>query len=109
MAKVLPLAMNDETLRRRISAIASASLQSAAPRVVLLPHAKQQMRKRNVLLTQVYQTLIRGVVVEPAHRDIKGCWKCTLSHLTAGERVKVAAALCLADDGEIVVVITVMN
>ncbi len=101
--------MNDETLRRKISAIARESLHSAAPRVILLPHARQRMRKRKILLTQVYDALIRGVVVEHAHRDIKGCWKCTLSHLTAGDRIKVAAALCLADDGEIVVVITVMN
>ncbi len=101
--------MNDETLRRKIAAIAQESLHSAAHRVIVLPHAKQRMRKRKILLTQVYDTLIRGVVVEHAHRDIKGCWKCTLSHLTAGDRVKVAAALCLADDGEIVVVITVMN
>lgn len=77
--------------------------------MIVLPHATQRMRKRKVLLTQVYETLIKGVVVEPAHRDIKGCWKCTLRHLTAGDVVKVTAALCQDEDGEIVVVITVMN
>jgi len=107
--KILPLVLNDETLRRRISTIAKLSLHSESPKVIVLPHAKQRMRTRKVLLTQVYETLIKGVVVEPAHRDIKGCWKCTLRHVSAGDVVKVAAALCQEDDGETVVVITVMN
>jgi hypothetical protein len=100
--------MNDENLRRRIALIARASVSSNSPMVVVLPHAKQQMRKRRVLLTQVYEVLQRGVVIEPAHRDIKGCWKCTLEHLTAGDRIKVVAALC-HHEHETVVVITVMN
>jgi len=109
VATLFPLTFSNETLRRRISAIARESLHSAAARVVVLSHAKQRMRQRKVLLTQVYETLIKGVVVEPAHRDIKGCWKCTLRHVSSGDEIKVVAALCQDPDGEVVVVITVMN
>lgn len=101
--------MNDENLRRRIAQIARDSLHSTLPRVIVLPHAKQQMRKRRVLLTQIYEALQKGYVIEPAHRDIYGCWKCTLEHVVAGDRVKVVAALCQSENNETVVVITVMN
>jgi hypothetical protein len=100
--------MNDESLRRRIATIALASMDSDTPRVIVLPHAKKQMKRRGITPRQMYDVLMKGYVVEHAHRDIKGNWKCTLEYRTAGERVKVAAAL--ADvDGESVVVITVMN
>jgi hypothetical protein len=101
--------MNDETLRRRISAIAAESWASESPRVVVTDHAKAQMKRRSIQPKQMYDVLIRGRVIEPAHRDIHGCWKCTLEYLTAGERVKVPAALCQAESHEIVVVITVIN
>lgn len=101
--------MNDQTLRRRIAQIAGADRNSTLARVVLLPHAKKQMGKRMVSLTQVYEVLQKGYVIEPAHRDIYGCWKCTLEYLVAGDRVKVAAALCQNEEHETVVVITVMN
>lgn len=108
MSKVLPLEMNDETLRRKIAAIARESVSSDSPRVIVLPHAKKQMRKRRVTPTQMYEVLMKGYVVEHAHRDIKGNWKCTLEARTAGDRVKVSAALT-DSYGESVVVITVMN
>ena len=101
--------MNDQTLRKRISAIASESVGSSSPRVIVLPHAKRQMKRRKVQPKQMYDVLIKGHVIEHAHRDIKGCWKCTLEHLTTGDLVKVAAALCQTEQHEIVVVITVMN
>jgi hypothetical protein len=100
--------MNDENLRRRISAIARASLDSDSPRVIVLAHAKKQMKKRRVTPRQMYDVLTKGYVVEHAHRDIKGNWKCTLECRTAGELVKVSAALA-DSEGESVVVITVMN
>lgn len=100
--------MNDENLRRRISAIARESLNSDAARVVVLPHANRQMRKRKISPMQMYDVLIKGYVVEHAHRDIKGNWKCTLEARTAGDIVKVSAALA-DSEGESVIVITVMN
>jgi hypothetical protein len=102
--KVLRFEMNDATLRRKIAEIAADS-----SRVVITAHAKQRMRKRSVLLTQVLYVLRRGHVVEPAHLDIHGCWKCALECLVSGDRVKVAAAVDKNEQGELVVVITVMT
>lgn len=62
-----------------------------------------------ILLTQDLYCLQRGNMVEPAHQDIKGCWKCTLEALVSGDLIKVAAALDKDESGEIVLVITVMH
>lgn len=102
-SKVLRFEMNDASLKRKIAEIAADS-----SRVVILPHAKKRMRQRHVLITQVLYVLRRGYVVEPAHLDIHGCWKCTLECLAAGDRIKVAAAIDKNEQGELVVVITVM-
>lgn len=96
--------MNDQTLRRRIAQVVADS-----SRMIVSPHAKKQMRRRNVLPTQVLQALRKGYVVEPAHQNIKGNWQCTLQHRIAGDEIKVAAALWVDPSGEWVVVITVMN
>lgn len=103
-AMVLLLAMNDHSLKRKIGEVAADS-----SRVVILRHAKQRMKKRQILFTQVLHCLRHGNVVEPAHQDIKGCWKCTLESLVSGDLVRVAAALDRNDDGDLVLVITVMN
>lgn len=101
---VLRLQMNDVSLVRKIAELASDS-----SRVVLTLHAKRQMKRRRILLTQVLHCLRKGKVIEPAHLDIHGCWKCTLETLISGDRIKVAAALSADETGECVVVITVMH
>ena len=103
-AAVLPFAMNDASLKRRIAELARDSAN-----VILVDHAKKRMRKRGILLTQVLQVLLRGSVVEPAHRDVYGCWKCTLQLTVSGDRIRVAAALGEDEFKNRVVVITVMN
>jgi hypothetical protein len=103
-APMLRLAMNDFSLKRKIAEVAADS-----SRVIVLPHAKRRMRSRHILLTQVLQCLRHGNVVEPAHQDIKGCWKCTLEILSSGDLVRVAAALDRDESGEMILVITVMN
>jgi len=97
-------AMNDVSLKRRISQIAADS-----SRVVITAHAKKRMRERRILMTQVLHCLRKGNVVEPAHQDAAGCWKCTLESLVSGDVVRVAAALGRDADGELIVVITVMH
>ena len=101
---VIHVTMNDASLSRRIAEIAGDS-----SRVVPSPHAKNRMRMRKILLTQVLHCLRRGKVIEHAHVDIHGCWKCTLEAVSAGDRIKVAAAVSKDEIGEYVVVITVMN
>ncbi len=102
--KIIPLAMTDHGLARKIAQIAGDS-----SRVVTTLHARKRMRQRRVLLTQVIKVLQGGSVVEHAHRDIHGNWKCTLEKLVAGDRIRVAVALESDDSGELVIVITVMN
>jgi hypothetical protein len=96
--------MNDVSLKRKIAQLAADS-----SRVVILPHARRRMRQRHILLTQVLHCLRSGNVIEPAHLDIKGCWKCTLEASISGDLVKVAAALDKDETGELVLVITVMH
>lgn len=103
-APVLKFVMNDISLKRKIAYIATDS-----SKVVITPHAKRRMRKRRILLTQVLHCLRKGNVIEPAHQDINGCWKCTLESHVSGDVVKVAAAIDRDADGELVVVITVMH
>src|SRR2546423_732875 len=97
--------MNDVTLRKRI-----AWLVSDSSKMLPTKHAKQQMRKRKISPVQVLEVLRKGVVIESAHRNVKGNWQCTLQHRTGGNEIKVAAALWADDTGsEWVVVITAMN
>lgn len=104
MAPIVRFAMNDASLRRKIAELAKDSA-----RVVLTAHAKRRMRQRHILITQVLHCLRQGSVVEPAHQDITGCWKCTLETIVSGDVVRVAAAIDKDDNGELVIVITVMN
>jgi hypothetical protein len=103
-SNVIPLVMNDKTLSQRMAAVAADS-----SRVILTGHAKKRMRERKILFTQVLKVLQRGLVVEPAHRDIYGNWKCTLDLSIAGDHIKVVAALVGVAPRETVVVITIMN
>ena len=96
--------MNGQILRRRIAEVARDS-----SRVLFTGHARMRMRTRNVLPTQVLHVLRRGHVVEPAHRNVRGNWQCTLEAHVAGDQVRVAAAMTTDLEGEWVVVVTVMN
>jgi len=97
--------MNDQNLRKRIAQLAADSSN-----VLLSPHAKKQMLRRKISRTQVDQVLLRGFVIEHAHRNTRGNWQCTLQYRTGGDEIKIAAALWADDsDKEWVVVITAMN
>ena len=67
------------------------------------------MKARKVTPTQTLLVLRMGYVVEPAHRNIRGNWQCTLEARVAGDQVRVATALIVDSEGEWVVVVTVMN
>lgn len=101
---VIPFGMTDAALAKRIAEVASDSSG-----VILTPHAKRRMRERKIILTQVLQVLQRGVVAEPAHRNIYGNWQCVLERLVAGDRIRVVAALEERGIGVFVVVLTVIN
>lgn len=74
-------------------------------RVAFHPHAKSRMRKRRINPTQVYSCLRLGVIIEGPALDIKGCWRCTMYRLAAGEEVKVVVSIIPRDN---LLVISVM-
>ncbi len=96
--------MTDHALKRRIADLARDSAN-----IIVTSHARERMRSRHILFTQIQQVLLRGAVVEPAHQDIYGCWKCTLQLTISGDAIKVAAALGEDENKNKVVVVTVMN
>jgi hypothetical protein len=71
-------------------------------KVIFLPHAVKRMRQRRIGATQVYSCLRKGIIVEGPALDIKGCWRCTMRRLTAGEEVTVIVSI-VARDGLLVI------
>lgn len=104
MGKVKHFQMTDSGFLRKLRAIVADT-----SRVIVTTHAKHRMRERRINMTQVLTCLRRGVISEPAHQTIHGDWKATLDHTCAGDRVRVSVALERQEDGEMAVVITVMD
>ena len=73
-------------------------------RVVILNHAKKQMRNRRITRTQVYSCLRRGIVIGGPSLVIKCFWRCTVQRLTFGEELSVVVS---SDSREKLLVITV--
>jgi hypothetical protein len=102
-SKIIPFSMTDTSLQRKIVEISADSTK-----VIITKHAKIRMKERRISSTQVLHVLRKGSLVEPAHQDIHGYWKCTLASTISGDFIKVAAAL-MEESEEKVIVITVMN
>ena len=104
MGTVKILQLSDHSFTKKLRAIVADS-----DRVVLTKHAKKRMRQRRISLVQVLVCLRKGRIVEPAHTTIQGDWKATLEHHYAGDAVRVSVAIERQDDGELAVVVTVME
>jgi len=104
MGTVQPIWLSDAGFLRKLRAIVVDS-----DRVILTNHAKQRMRQRRIGLRQVLECLRKGRIHEPAHLTVHGDWKATLEHHVAGDVVKVAVAIERQQDGEMAVVVTVME
>jgi len=76
---------------------------------VLTKHAKLRMQQRRISQRQIMECLGKGRICEPAHLTIQGDWKATLEHRYAGEWVRVAVAIEKQEDGDLAVVVTVME
>lgn len=62
--------------------------------VVLITHARTQMRKRSVDVLQVIHCLQRGNITEGPYRDIKsGQWRCNVEANTGGDWVRVVVEI----------------
>lgn len=104
IATVQPLKLSDPSSLRKIRGIAADS-----NRVILTAHAKKRMKERRVSFKQVLECLLKGVISEPAHLNAEGDWIATLKHQCAGDVVKVAVAIERQENGDVAVVVTVMN
>ena len=68
-------------------------------------HSVERMRDRGISSTQVLNCLEKGTLSEaPVFNGVKGNWKFTMQHTTAGKEVGVAVALNLEDR---IIIITV--
>lgn len=101
---VKPLQLNDANFIKKVRAIAKDS-----HRVVITRHAKQRMRQRRINDRQVLECLRKGHIAEPAHLTIQGDWKATLEQQCAGDVIRVAVAIERQEDGDLAVVVTVMD
>ena len=102
MPKATPLPLNDANMLRIVRRLAVDS-----DNVFIVPHARQNMRRRHITRTQVMACLQRGVIDESAHVNIRGNWKCTLCHHHAGDLVKVVAVIEKDTNGDWIAVVTV--
>ena len=63
-------------------------------RVFLTAHARARMRQRRISIIQVLRCLRHGKISEgPAPDVMKGGWKCTVEHYTAGEQIGVSVGI----------------
>lgn len=97
--------LNDANALRLLREVAADSA-----RVVLLAHARQRMKQRQITLTQVLDVLRKGSLAEPAALDLYGNWKVTVRGLSCGQSVTVAGAIEMdKEPGKRVLVITLFG
>jgi hypothetical protein len=104
MGTVQPMQLSDVGFLKRLRVIIKDSHN-----VVLTKHAKKRMKQRRINDRQVHECLRKGRIAEPAHLTIQGDWKATLEHQCAGDMVRVAVAIERQEDGDLAVVVTVMD
>lgn len=77
---------------RALQIVREAAKDSA--RVFLTAHAQKRMSQRHITLVQVLRALRLGRLREgPARDTMKGGWKCTVEHYSAGDSVGVAVSI----------------
>ena len=104
MGTVQAMRLSDAGFLKKLRVIVKDS-----DRVVLTKHAKQRMRQRRINQRQIMECLRKGRICEPAHLTIHGDWMATLEHQYAGDAVRVVVAIERQEDGEMAVVVTVME
>ena len=101
--KILIFQYNDVTFHKKVKSLVSDE------RVFYSTHAKKRMRERDITFVQILNCLEKGKIEEVVHQNIKGNWQATLGYFTGGDYVKVAACICAKEDGELILIITVMT
>lgn len=75
-------------------------------RVTICKHARERMVERKISRAQMLNCLLKGSLSEPPHKDVRGDWRCTVSHYTCGHYINAALAIKINECGERIVVIT---
>lgn len=99
--KIIPLAL---TKAKALEILKETSKDSA--RVFFTEHAEEKMVKRRITRTQVLRCLRHGYIAEGPVRSMKGNWELAIQVLSAGDVMRVAAALDYDDGGNFIVIIT---
>ncbi|MGD0961056.1 MAG: DUF4258 domain-containing protein [Methylomonas sp.] len=76
-------------------------------RVYFSKHAEQRMVERNITRLQILKCLTKGRITESPYRDVKGDFRLTIEHYTAGNVVSVAVAIKFNDNRVYTVIVTV--
>lgn len=84
-------------------------LKNAIGQIIYTNHAIQRMEERDITSVMINRCLLNGCIDEPAHLDVHGNWKATISHITSGERIKVAAVIKDDGKGDMIIVVTVIK
>ncbi len=98
---VLPFRLDAARVRK----IVQETVRDSA-RVFFTGHAEMRMRERRITRTQVLRCLMYGHFVEGPAPGIKGNLEMTMEVLSAGDTLRVVAALDRNDAGHYVVVVT---
>lgn len=92
---------------RALQIVQAASKDSA--RVFYTAHARQRMRQRRITPTQVMRCLAHGRISEgPVADKMKGGWKCTVEHYSAGDAIGVSVGIETME-AEAITIITVFH
>ena len=84
---VIPFPKMNRTLLRTLV----ADLASTSGRVKLSRHAREEMNNDDLTFPQLLVCLRKGNWSEEPYPTVRGGWHCTLTCLTAGESITVAA------------------
>lgn len=98
---VLKMDLSPVSARRVLTELAADS-----SRVFFTAHAEERMRERIITRTQVLRCLRHGSITEGPARDPHGKWVVRMEVLSAGDVLRVVAALDNDGDGNLVLVIT---
>ena len=74
-------------------------------RVFFTAHARARMKLRRISVIQVLRCLRHGKISEGTAPDVmKGGWKCTVEHYSAGEQIGVSVGIETTESSEVTVI-----
>lgn len=103
-SNVVQLELTLHTARRIITEIILDS-----SRVIYTTHARQRMKQRKVLTSQVRSVLKHGRISEGPARSVNGNWEMTMDGIAAGDHLSIPVALDHDEGtGNYVLIVTVI-